>query len=102
LKKLQTQKKEIQQIISEKDTVLCLSDPSPNIHLYTIGRRGYSSYSFEKNQPYPSQIPSFVKKGTRYLLVVGREPLEPAMAEYTKDTVYAKNSVFIFDLKSYK
>ena len=102
LKKLQTQKKEIQQIISEKDTVLCLSDPSPNVHLYTIGRRGYSSFSFEKNLPYPSQIPSFVKKGAHYLLVVGREPLEPAMAEYTKDTVYAKNSVFIFDLKSNK
>lgn len=102
LKKLQTQKKEIQQIISEKDTVLCLSDPSPNIHLYTIGRRGYSSFSFEKNQPYPSQIPSFVKKGARYMLVVGNEPADTLLNQFTKDTIYAKNAVFIFDLKSNK
>lgn len=102
LKKLQLQKNEIQQIIKAKDTVLCFTDQSPNVDLYTIGRIGFSSYSFLKNQPYPPQIPTFIKKGAHYLLVVGREPLEPAMAEFTRDTVYAKNSVFIFDLKSYK
>lgn len=102
LKKLQLQTKDVQKIIKEKDTVLCLSDPSPNVHLYTIGRVGYSNFSFSKSTPYPNQIPGFIKKGVRYLLVVGNEPLDSLMNEFTKDTVYAKNSVFIFDLKSKK
>jgi hypothetical protein len=102
LKKLQMQKKEIQQIISEKDTVFCLSDASPNVHLYTIGRVGYSNFSFDKNQSIPVQIPSFIKKGARYMLVVGNEPVDTLLNQFTRDTVYAKNSVFLFDLKSYK
>lgn len=102
LKKLQIQKQEVQQIIKESDTVLCLSDPSPNVHLYTIGRIGFTSFSFSKTETPSNQIPLFVKRGVRYMLVVGSEPLDPLMKQYIKDTVYVKNSVFIYDLKSYK
>ena len=99
LKKLQIQKQEVQQFIKESDTVLCLTDPSPNLHLFTIGRIGFTNFSFSKTEPQPNQIPSFVKKGVRYMLVVGNEPLDPLMKQFTKDTVYAKNSVFVFDLR---
>ena len=99
LKKLQMQKEEVQQIIHEQDTVFCLSDPSPNVHLYTIGRIGFTNFSFSKTDPQPNQIPSLVKKGARYMLVVGNEPLDSLMKQFTKDTVYAKNSVFVFDLR---
>jgi hypothetical protein len=102
LKKLQTQKNEIQQIIKEQDTVFCLSDPSPNVHLYTIGRIGFTNFSFSKVDSQPNQMLSFVKKGVRYMLVVGNEPLDPLMTKFTKDTVYAKNSVFIYDLRQDK
>lgn len=102
LKKLQLQKTEVQQIIRERDTVLCLTDPSPNVHLFTIGRIGYTQFSFLKNQPPSDQIPSFIKKGVRYLLVVGNEPIDTLMNQFTIDTLYAKNAVFIFDLKSFK
>jgi len=102
LQKLQDQKKEIQKIITEKDTVFCLTDQSPNVDLYTIGRIGFSNYTFLKTKSYPSQIPMFIKKGARYMLVVGNEPIDPLMKQFTQDTIYAKNSVFIFDLKSYK
>jgi len=72
------------------------------VDLYTIGRIGFSNYTFLKTKPYSSQIPTFIKKGARYMLVVGNEPIDPLMNQFTKDTVYAKNSVFLFDLKSYK
>jgi hypothetical protein len=100
LKKLQVQKDEIQQIIKENDTVLCISDPSPNVHLYTIGRAGYSNFSFLKSKPISYQIPSFIKKGVRYLLVVGSEPLDSAISKFTIRPIYSKNAVYIFDLKS--
>jgi hypothetical protein len=102
LQKLQKQKYEIQKIIKEKDTVFCLTDQSPNVDLYTIERIGFSNFSFLKTKPYSTQIPLFIKKGARYMLVVGNEPIDPLMKQFTKDTVYAKNSVFIFDLKSSK
>jgi cell division protein FtsL len=102
LQKLQKQKYEIQKIIKEKDTVFCLTDQSPNVDLYTIERIGFSNFSFLKTKPYSAQIPTFIKKGARYMLVVGNEPIDPLMNQFTKDTVYAKNAVFIFDLKSYK
>jgi hypothetical protein len=102
LQKLQESKNELQKIIKENDTVFCLTDQSPNVDLYTIQRIGYSNYTFLKTKPYPSQIPTFIKKGARYMLIVGNDPIDPLMKQFTKDTVYAKNSVFIFDLKSYK
>jgi hypothetical protein len=102
LQKLQESKNELQKIIKENDTVFCLTDQSPNVDLYTLGRIGFSNYTFLKTKPYPTQIPTFIKKGARYMLVVGNEPIDPLMNQFTKDTVYAKNAVFIFDLKSYK
>jgi hypothetical protein len=102
LQKLQKQKYEIQKIIKENDTVFCLTDQSPNVDLYTIERIGFSNFSFLKTKPYSTQIPLFIKKGARYMLVVGNEPIDPLMKQFTKDTVYAKNSVFVFDLKSSK
>jgi hypothetical protein len=102
LKKLQENKQAIQKIIKERDTVFCLTDQSPNVDLYTLERIGYSNYTFLKTKPYPSQIPYFIKKGARFMLVVGNEPIDPLMNQFTKDTVYAKNSLFIFDLKSFK
>jgi hypothetical protein len=101
LQKLQESKNELQKIIKENDTVFCLTDQSPNVDLYTIGRIGFSNYTFLKTKPYSSQIPTFIKKGARYMLVVGNEPIDPLMKQFMKDTVYAKNSVFLFDLKSY-
>lgn len=100
LKKLQLQKSDVQKIIKESDTVFCLSDPSPNVHLYTIGRIGFTNFSFSKTDTPSNQMLSFVKKGVRYMLVVGNEPIDPLMKQFTMDTVYAKNSVFIIDLKS--
>jgi hypothetical protein len=102
LQKLQEQKHEIQKIVKKQDTLFCLTDQSPNVDLYTLGRIGFSNYTFIKTKPYHSQIPTFIKKGARYMLVVGNEPIDPLMKQFTKDTVYAKNSVFLFDLKSYK
>ena len=102
LQKLQESKNELQKIIKENDTVFCLTDQSPNVDLYTIGRIGFSNYTFLKTKPYSTQIPIFIKKGARYMMVVGNEPIDPLMNQFTKDTVYAKNSVFLFDLKSYK
>ena len=102
LKKLQMQISDVQQIIREQDTVFCLSDPSPNTHLYTIGRKGFSYFCFSKDKPKSKQLPEFVRKGVRYLLVVGNEPLDPMLKQFTKDTMYAKNSVFIFDLRTGK
>jgi hypothetical protein len=101
LKKLQGQREEIQRVIGPKDTVFCITDPSPNVQLYTINRFGYTNYSFEKKQSVSKQLPNFIKKGAHYLLVVGAEPLEKDLSKFTQDTVYCKNGIFVFRLKHF-
>jgi hypothetical protein len=102
LKKLQNQTQEIQKIIKKEDTVLCISDGSPNVQLYTIKRIGYSGYDVFQSPDIKTRIHELINKGADFMLVVGPEPLDSAVLNYTEVEVYAKNNIKVYDLNSYK
>lgn len=102
LKRLQDQTLEIQKIIGEKDTVLCLTDPSPNIQLYTINRIGFTSQNFPSNIDRVLRINQLCEKGTDYLLLIGPEAIDSSLMIFTKKEVYSKNNVRVYDLKGFK
>ena len=102
LKKLQDQTSEIQEIIKKDDTVLCITDPSPNIQLYTIKRFGYTLQNFFDGGDKKVRIGELINKGADFMLVVGPEPLDSAVLNYTEVEVYAKNNIRVFDLNSFK
>lgn len=94
----------IQQIIPKKDTILCLSDPSPNIHLYTLGRIGFTQYSF-RDSPLDEteQIKQFIQKGANFALVIHEQNWEPNKnwEPFLTKQLYHKGNVYLFDLRQF-
>jgi hypothetical protein len=103
LKKLQEQAGEIQKIIKAEDTVLCITDPSPNIQLYTIKRFGFTTQNFFEGGDVKSRISEFVvDKGADYMLVIGPEVQDSAVLFFSQFKLYSKNNIKVYDLKPYK
>ena len=96
--------KDIQQIIPQNDTILCLSDPSPNIYLYTLERIGYTQLSF--HEPFhdeTEQITQFIRKGASFALVIHDSVWEPRKdwEPFLTRPVYQNGNVYLFDLRHF-
>lgn len=102
LGQLQTCAKELQRIIPKNDTILCLSDPSPNIQLYTLERIGFTQYSF--HEPFhdeTEQITQLIRKGANFALVIHEPNWEPNKdwESFLTKPVYQKGNVYLYDLR---
>jgi len=105
LGQLQSAVKDLQKIIPESDTVICLSDPSPNIQLYTLNRVGYSQYSF--HEPFDDetlQLAEWMQKGANFALIITEANWEPRKdwEVFLHYPLYQKGNVRLFDLRPYK
>lgn len=104
LGQLQSSVKDLQKIIPRTDTIICLSDPSPNIHLYTLNRIGYSQYSF--HEPFHDetlQLAEFIQKGANFALIITDGNWEPRKdwEMFLRFPVYHKKNVRLYDLRPY-
>ena len=102
LGQLQEQKARIQKEILTTDTVLCFSDPYPNVHLTAIERIGYTNYNLNRDLPFAPQIQSLIQKGASKLLVFKSENTHPDIQGFLLDLSYEQGNIQIFDLKRYK
>jgi hypothetical protein len=105
LKQLQVLSPEIQKVIPKSDTIICLSDPSPNIQLYTLNRIGFSHYSFqESSQEETNQLAALIQKGANFavLMTEPNEPLRKDWEMFLKHEVYKKQNIRIFDLRPFR
>ena len=103
LGQLQTCAKELQQIIPHNDTILCLTDPSPNIQLYTLKRVGFTQYSF--HQPFndeTNQIIQFIRKGANFALVIHEPNWEPNKdwEQFLIKPIFQKGNIYLYDLRT--
>jgi hypothetical protein len=102
LGQLQACAKELQKVIPKNDTILCLSDPSPNIQLYTLDRIGFTQYSF--HEPFhdeTEQILQLLRKGANFALVIHESNWEPNKdwEPFLTKPVYQKGNVYLYDLR---
>lgn len=105
LGQLQADVKDLQKIIPENDTIICLTDPSPNIQLYTLNRIGYSQYSF--HEPYDNetlQLAEFIQKGANFALILSEGEWLPRndWEMFLHYPLYQKGNVRLFDLRPYR
>ncbi len=105
LGQLQACAKELQQLIPKNDTILCLSDPSPNIHLYTLERIGFTQYNF--HEPFhdeTEQIVQFIQKGANFALIIHEPNWEPNKdwEMFLSYPIYHKGNVYLYDLRKYR
>ncbi len=102
LGQLQQQKAAIQKKILPTDTVLCFSDPYPNVHLTAIERIGYTNYNLSRDLPFVPQIQNLIQKGASKLLVFKSESTHPDLQPFLAHPKYEQANIQIFDLKPYK
>jgi hypothetical protein len=100
LRELRIKSDEIREVISPADTILCLQDHSPNVHLYTLDRIGYSRHLYSGFSD-EEAILDASKRGARYVVYLGSEE-ERALVPYSDYTVYNSGRIYIFDLAPYK
>ncbi len=100
LQELRNKAPEIQEIILPTDTIFCLQDRSPNIHLYTLDRIGFSRH-FYRELTDEAAILDASQKGARYVVFIGTEE-ERALLPYSDHEVYNSGRIYIFDLTPYK
>jgi hypothetical protein len=104
LGQLQAYAKEIQQIIPQSDTILCLSDSSPNIQLYTLDRVGYTHFSLhESSTQETEQIKQIIRKGANFAVVIHEANWEPNKywEPFLTKPVFQKGNVYVFDLRHF-
>jgi hypothetical protein len=102
LGQLQACAKELQKVIPKNDTILCLSDPSPNIQLYTLDRIGFTQYScYGSFYDETEQILQFIRKGANFALVIHEQNWEPNKhwEPFLTKPVYQKGNVYLYDLR---
>ena len=105
LGQLQAHVKKLQKIIPVNDTIICLSDPSPNIQLYTLNRIGYSQFSFhEPFQDESTQLAELIQKGANFALIITDADWTPRKdwEMFLKHPLFHKKNVRLFDLRPYK
>jgi len=105
LGQLQACTEELQKLIPKNDTILCLSDPSPNIQLYTLERIGFTQYSF--HEPFhdeTEQIIQFIQKGANFALIIHEPNWEPNKdwEMFLHDPIYHKGNINLYDLRKYR
>ena len=102
LGQLQACTEEIQRIIPKSDTILCLSDSSPNIQLYTLGRIGYTHFSLHESKPDETeQIKRIIRKGANFALVIHEANWEPnkEWEPFLTKLIFQKGNIYLFDLR---
>ena len=105
LGQLQACSEELQKLIPKNDTILCLSDPSPNIQLYTLERIGFTQYSF--HEPFhdeTEQIIQFIQKGANFALIIHEPNWEPNKdwEMFLSAPIYHKGNINLYDLRKYR
>ena len=88
--------------VDKNDKVISIPDPSPNHTLYTINRNGWTD--LYKNVSSLDQIRELIKLGAKYLIVNDTTIFQNRiyLKEFSRDIIYDKNGVQIFDLSSFK
>ncbi len=102
LGQLQQQKLAIQKKVLPTDTVLCFSDPYPNVHLTAIDRIGYTNYNLSRDLPFAPQIQNLIQSGASKLVVFKSELSHPDIQGFLGHSCYEQANIQIFDLKPYK
>lgn len=102
LGQLQAQKRAIQKHVLPTDTVLCFSDPYPNVHLTAIERIGYTNYNLSRDLPFAPQIQNLIQKGASKLLIFKSENTHPEIQGFLVDLSYEQGNIQLFDLKRFK
>lgn len=105
LGQLQADVKDLQKIIPVNDTIICLTDPSPNIQLYTLNRIGYTQFSFhEPFQDESTQLAELIQKGANFALIITDAEWEPRKdwEMFLQHPLYHRKNVRLFDLRPYK
>ena len=84
--------------VREDDKLMSLfPDPSPNITLYLIDRKGWTD--FDSLTTHPERMQKLIRMGARYLLVYKPTVLNiPGMARYLKDPIGQYHNVAIYRL----
>lgn len=100
LKKLREKATEIQNIIPVNDTLFCISDNSPNTHLYTLNRIGYSNLIYE-NFTQELAIRDATSRGAQFMLFLGGIEEREALP-YSEFELYNSERIYVFDLRPYK
>lgn len=102
LGQLQQQKAAIQKEVLPTDTVLCFSDPYPNVHLTAIDRIGYTNYNLSRDMPFVQQIQNLIQKGASKLVVFKSESTHPDIQPFLAYLKYEQANIQIFDLRPFK
>ena len=98
LKLLQDHSDEINRLIEPDARVLCLSDDSPNVHLFTLRRQGFTNMRID-HQDKTRSINSCIDQGAKYLLIIGRDRWDDTLAQFTGDRIYHFKDIEVFALQ---
>lgn len=102
LSNLQRHVSELKNIIGSSDTVICITDPSPNIQLYTIGRFGFTRMGFNREMTDSAQVANLIERGADVILKVGQESTDTTANCFYADTLFQQDGIGVFDLKDFK
>ena len=97
LLQLQKSASQLDRVLDKNDRVLCLSDDSPNIHLFTIKRKGFTGMRIDPSNRTGS-INACIKQGATHLLILGRDKWDDTIAQFAKNRLYKVNNVELFSL----
>ena len=97
LKQLQDHVDEINQLIEPDARILCLSDDSPNVHLFTLRHEGFTNMRIDQ-QDRTASIQSCIDQGARYLLIIGRDRWDDTVAQFTDERIYQFKNIELFTL----
>lgn len=92
-------KSRIQEIIPKEDTIFCVSDHTPNTHLYTLNRIGYTYYSYTF-KPEAETINKLVKTGVKYVVKVGNEEMDKQFDPLFENKIASFEGVSIYRVNS--
>jgi len=104
LKQLQDFSQQIQELIPQEDTIVCLSDPSPNIQLYTLNRIGFSHYSFHPPQEETEQLAKMIEKGANFAVVIREQTEEPRKdwEMFLSHPIFERRNIHVYDLRPFR
>gem|GEM_PF-226049 len=97
LLQLQKSVTRLERILDKQAKVLCLSDVSPNVHLFTIMRKGFTGMRIDPLNRTGS-INTCIDQGATHLLILERDKWDDTIAQFAKNRLYKFNNVELFSL----
>lgn len=83
--------------ITKEDRVVCLPDPSPNITLYLMDRKGWTD--FDSLSYYPERMQNPIRLGAKYLLVYKKSVYSrPGLYRYLANPIGHYKNIDIYRL----